>query len=153
MAALSLEDLEAIGGDSVRFFSLEVQAQDRAAARGARLSDRWPGEGDLRLAGGYERDGKRSRDAIIPVKEFTAAASAGNWSACCCGRWVGEGGFRHPPWDTSTTSSKPRSIVACKGAKNWDDFPRHGPGTPRTAARLPRPAAAASGTSASAPAS
>ena len=73
MAALSLEDLEAIGGDSVRFFSLEVQAQERQQ----RVVPDF-------LIGGLEkaifvwlelRARRQAQTAIIPVKEFTAAAS------------------------------------------------------------------------------
>ncbi len=73
MAAMSLEDLEAIGGDSVRFFSLEVQAQERQQ----RMVPDF-------LIGGLEkaifvwlelRARRQAQTEIIPVQEFTAAAS------------------------------------------------------------------------------
>ena len=73
MAPLSLEELEAIGGDSVRFFSLEVQAQNRQQ----RVVPDF-------LIGGLEkaifvwlelRARRQAQTETIPVKEFTAAAS------------------------------------------------------------------------------
>ncbi len=73
MAPLSLDDLEAIGGDSVRFFSLEVQAQGRQQ----RMVPDF-------LIGGLEkaifvwlelRARRQAETETIPVQEFTAAAS------------------------------------------------------------------------------
>ena len=94
MAAMSLEDLEAIGGDSVRFFSLEVQAQDRQQ----RVVPDF-------LIGGLEkaifvwlelRARRQAQTEIIPVKDFTAAAS-GELERLLLRPLVGEEGFRHAP--------------------------------------------------------
>ncbi|MAG36493.1 MAG: hypothetical protein CL878_09660 [Dehalococcoidia bacterium] len=72
LTTLSLADFESIGGDAVRLFSLEVQAQDQQRV----VPDF--------LIGGLEkaifvwlelRARRQAQSSLIPVPEFTAAAS------------------------------------------------------------------------------